>query len=235
MATDGFIEMNSIIVFRWKLLSRSYNSVVRGWLHPRLARNARLLAAYESLVVIITLPIVISGGILGFIQLKDILSLPDATLHFALPQEPIFWIKNDSSKLVRDAAVQFLLYNLSLAGNPEQHLNLEIPSRKFDSIRPGRAIGPYALRDVASHGKRTERGHHLFGYAQVQCPTCENVHFYWIFIQIGHKGLYAEALTDQTAILEKQLATVLSSSSDYLNKIIEILKPLDSIAMDEKI
>jgi hypothetical protein len=36
-------------------------------------------------------------------------------------------------------------------------------------------------------------------------------------------------------LLEKQLATVLSSSTDYLNKIIDILKPLEVIAMDEKI
>jgi hypothetical protein len=197
--------------------------------------NATLLGAYRSLGWLITVPIVLVVGYIAFLQFKDTLSLPDATLYFALPHHPIFWIKNDSSKLVRDAACHFLPYNLSLPGNPERYLNLEIPSRKFDFIRPGRAIGPYAIRDMIRHGQRIERGHDLFGYAQVQCPTCENVHFYWVFVQIGYKGLSAEVLTDQTAILEKQLDSVLSSGSNYLDKIIGILKPLDVIAMDEKI
>jgi hypothetical protein len=160
--------------------------------HPWLERHATLLRAYRSLGWLVTIPIVLIGGYHVSQQVLDTLVAPDLELVFGHPALPLFWVMNPSSKLAREGRYQFLLYDLSLPGNQEERLNLEIPVKGLDPIRPGRGLGPWTFQSVASYGSRIEQGHHLFGYAQVWCPTCEQVHFYWIFAHVGSAGWYVE-------------------------------------------
>jgi hypothetical protein len=169
----SIVAIVAALHFRWDLFRRRF--------HPWLERNATLLGAYRSLGWLLTVPLILVGGYLGFLQLRDALGTPDVALLFGNPDKPLFWVMNSSSKLVREPKYHFLLYDLSLPGNQELHLNLEIPTKILDFIRPGQAFGPWTIKSLAGQGSRIEKGHHLFRYAQVQCPTCEQVHFYWIF------------------------------------------------------
>lgn len=100
------------------------------------------------------------------------------------------------------------------------YLNLEVPTASVGYILPGRARGPWTIVSVARQGTRVENGHHLFGYVQVQCPTCRTVRYYWLYVHMGTEGWYAEITDDETsAIMEKIRARpVIETDDSYLRR-----------------
>lgn len=209
--------------FRWDFFRRTA--------HPWLERNANLLSAYSSIVGILLAPVILIGGYVAYVQIEDHLNPPDVTFVFDNPEGPRFRIENPSSKLAREASYQLLLFNLSIAGERGRYLNLEIPAASVGYIRPGRALGPWTIRSVAHQGASIEKGHHLFGYAQVQCPTCRSVRYYWLYVHVGAEGWYAEITGDEiSAIMEKMTAVALGEPY-YLSKIEELVPRNRRISM----
>ena len=91
--------------------------------------------------------------------------------------------------------------------------NLEIPVDTVDFVRPGRSAGPWTVRSLARRGASIQKGHHLFGHAQIQCPTCETVHEYWVFVHVGNTGWYAELKDGETSRAGADLADLLNVRS----------------------
>jgi hypothetical protein len=226
----ALVAVAIIIGFRWNLMSRGL-----GRFHRWVVDNAVALGAYRSLGWLITAPIVLVGGYVGFLQLRDALSLPDVELVFARPAEPVFWLENTSSRLVREPKYSFLLYNFSMRGDPAPYLNLGIPVKILDPIRPGRGLGPWTIKSISQHGNSIAQGHHLFGYAQVECPTCEHTRYYWIFADVGNFGFYAEIPTDKIKFIQKDLADIVWGGPGYLEKINKLVQPLTRFSMESNI
>ena len=222
----------------WLLLSLVLLAVLRAWLHvrgnffrarlhPWLEENATLLGAYRSLLWLLTVPVVVIGGYLAFLELRDSLLDPDVSLALGRPAAPVFWVINSSPKLVREPKYQFLVYDLGHKGDPDQFLLLEIPVKILDFIRPGRASGPYSLKSVASNGSQIQDGHHLFGYVEVQCPECVRVRYYWLFVKVGTDGWFAEIPEEKTKTILKELAAVVHGGAGALSRV-DTLVPVET-------
>ena len=209
--------------FRWDFFRKTA--------HPWLEKNAKLLSAYSSIVGILLAPAILIGGYVAFVQIEDHLKAPDVVFVFGNPEGPRFWIHNPSSKLAREASYQFLLFNLSVAGEHGWYLNLEIPSSSVGYIRPGRTRGPWAIRSVARKGASIENGHHLFGYVHVKCPKCKTVRYYWLYVHVGTIGWYAEITGDETSAIMEKIEAIASGKPDYVNKIGELVPRNRRISM----
>jgi hypothetical protein len=158
--------------------------------HPWLVRYATLLGAYRSLLAIVCFPLVILGGMYTYIQVLERLEHPDVELALEHPKSVTILIQNASREVVRDPKYQVLLLNID--DPPEQrHEPLPIPVAKGDYIRVGGHWGPNSMIGTPAVQSRVHEGNRLLGYALVDCPTCPN-HFYWVYIQHGVEGWFAE-------------------------------------------
>ena len=180
---------------------------------------------------LISIPLVIVGGVLGLVQLTEALDTPDVELVFGTPKEPRFWVVNVSSSLAREPFYQLLFFDLSVANSDGTRLNLEIPTKSVGYIRPDKARGPWTIRSVARQGARILEGHDVFGYAQVQCPTCEAVRHYWVFAQVGNTGWYAEIAEDELISVTEKLNGVVFGGPDYADKIRQLVPSSRQIPM----
>ena len=175
--------------------------------HQWLKRHADLLGAYSSLTVIVLAPTVFIGGLASYVQFSDALEKPDVVIRFTGHDEPRFWVENTSAKLANNALYELRIFNLDLVGSGGLPLHLPMPVQSIDYVRPGRGYGPYTLRSLATNGSVFQKGHRLFGHATIQCETCPTVHDYWIFVQIGTSGWYAEIpLGEVQGVAEEVLA-----------------------------
>ena len=170
---------------------------------------------------------ILIGGLAAYIQFVDALEEPDVTLHFADPKDPRYWVINSSSKLAQNARYELRLFNLDLAGPDGLPTHHPMPVRSIDFVRPGRGSGSYRLRSWATNGTVIQEGHRLFGHATIQCETCPTVHEYWIYVQIGSGGWYAEIPFDRLSGVRKHLNTVGREGLSYLEAAHELIAPLD--------
>ena len=205
--------------------------MLRAYVHPWLKKNADLLGAYSSIAGLLLVPTILIGGFAGYLQLKDGLDTPDAALVFGNPKEPRFWVQNPSSKLAREALYELRLFNFGVVTDDGAFLSLKIPVRRVDFVRPGRAFGPWTIRSVARRDDSIQRGHHLFGHAQIQCPTCETVREYWVFVHVGNTGWYAEIGDGETRDAMSDLWDITGGDSDYLKRIYELVSPDRQVSM----
>ena len=189
--------------------------------HQRLKNNSILLGAYSSLTVLILAPLVFVGGLFSYIQLSDSLEEPDVGLFFADPENPQFWVTNQSAKLARNALHELRMFNLDLTGEDGLSLHLPMAVRKIDFVRPGRAFGPYTLRTWAKNGSVIQKGHRLFGHATIQCETCPSVHDYWIYVHVGTEGWFVEIPVGKAFNIERLLLSLVREGSVYLEENLE--------------
>jgi hypothetical protein len=139
-----------------------------------------------------------------------------ARVGFAMksPANPMFFITNDSQVVAKDPKFQLLLYDLDGHDDADAggKLSLAIPAWTGDYISPKGALGPYSLLtrvppDVRS---RVVLGHRIFGFAQLQCSTCDQVSIYWIYINLGRDGWYARRTgSPATAAAQRELLLIL--------------------------
>jgi len=121
---------------------------------------------------------------------------PRPDLHFRLvyPKSVAVRIENDSKGGVADKPK----YQITLADldNIEGNL-LPIPVQEGDFIRPGEAWGPNLAMELPAVKAIVKPGDRVFGYALVLCPECVKTRSYWIYIEQGKGGWYAEMTKPQ--------------------------------------
>jgi hypothetical protein len=193
------------------------------YINPWLQKNADLLGAYQSIIGIITIPLILVGGILAFFQLSEYLVKPDVGLIFHRPSQLQFSVTNLSKAIVREPKYQFLIYDMDLPDDEQPYLNLLIPVKILDFIRPNNALGPFGVVSLSKRGSQVKVGHHLFGYAQIQCPECEYFRRYWVYSEYGKTGWYAEIPQEEHPYILKKLAKVIHGDNDYQKLISDIV------------
>lgn len=187
-------------------------------LHLWITKNANAFSAYSSIVAIVSLPIIVLGGIAAYSNIKDMLTSPEVTLHFTGPKGLLFEVWNTSEKLAEDVRYQLTLYNFSIIDEDGKYENVSVPVDTIDFIRPGRGAGPWSIKDHAVNGQNIENGHHIFGHALVQCRKCERIPQYWIFVQMGQSGWHAPIALHEELDVWREFAEVLDRQ-DYLRAI----------------
>jgi hypothetical protein len=117
----------------------------------------------------------------------------DVTAVMYYPAHPaILIVNNGPRRVATDVVYSVNLLNLSATQGDSIGL-LSAPVSKADYILPRAAVGPEALTFFPSTVQRQpQEGDRLFGYAMVQCPVCKKRRVYWMYIEYGKSGVFAE-------------------------------------------
>jgi hypothetical protein len=185
----------------------------RRHLHSWLINNATLLGAYSSAATLVTLPLILVGGILAFIQLRGEFAKPDIALGFYRARSPQFRVMNLGSTLVREPKYQLDIYDLNVKADGKPFMLLQIPAQILDFLNPNDALGPYGVVALSPRRDAVKDGHHLFGYGQVTCPGCAHFRRYWFYAELGKAGWYAEISAEEHAAILKRLADIVYSEN----------------------
>ena len=117
------------------------------------------------------------------------IKLPEVTLKFVGPKEPSLVLTNISDAIARDIKWTVVLWNVD---HPEREDPLPIPVSTFDWIRPRDVGGPQSLFNSSLVKPLLKNGERLFGSAAVICPECVRGRTFWVYIEFGKGGWYAE-------------------------------------------
>jgi hypothetical protein len=131
------------------------------------------------------LPLVLIGLFVGYYQIRDILTLPDASLAFVHPSSVAYKIVNKSGKVAEDVLVSFGIFDLDLPQEGPQ----PIPSVNYDYVNENSEKGPFSW-----FANFATKGHRYFGIVYVGCKGGQRLRTYWIYVKHGYpaEGFYAE-------------------------------------------
>lgn len=181
-------------------------------LNGRLTTNATLLGAYTSVAALVTLPLILLGGVVTCNQLREALAKPDIGLGFYGADAPQFRLVNLGSTVIREPKYQLEIYDLDVKYDDKPFMILMIPVRVLDYLNPSDAHGPYGIVRESPRRDAVKNGHRLFGYAQVTCPGCSpSFRRYWFYAELGKLGWYAEIPAKEHVMIHKRLADILYS------------------------
>jgi len=116
-------------------------------------------------------------------------SQPDITLRFVNPKYPSLQIINQSDAVARDIKYEVVLFDLDHL-SADQNQPLPIPTQTFDFVRPHAASGYMNLfYELPVQPLPNDR---LFGSASVVCPDCVRGRTFFVYIERGKGGWFAE-------------------------------------------
>jgi hypothetical protein len=127
-------------------------------------------------------------------QNRRALEKPDVEAVFIYPQSPALIVRNKSqSKVAQGVMYEARFWHLNkIVENKYEFISSVVG--EFGAVRPNGSVGPNALQlklNGISPAALTE-GDQLFGYITVQCPECRVARCYWMFVEIGKRGIYRE-------------------------------------------
>jgi hypothetical protein len=117
--------------------------------------------------------------------------LPDVQMLLVYPQSIAVLIGNPSSKVIHQPKYEIIIWNLNRLDRCDP-LPIPTTTTSEDYIRSKMAWGPNQLVDLPQVKSLLTQGDHLFGFVMVLCPDCSSPHYYWIYIEHGIGGWYAE-------------------------------------------
>ena len=185
IASVGAQVLFPSILLLWVLcFSVGFSLFVWFLLRDLLGRYIRF--RYRVAVVCLTLIVLI---VISLRQAYKLQELPDVEMLLVYPQSAAVLIRNPSSKIVQQPKYAIVIWNLDKSDSREP---LPIPAATGDYIKPEDSWGPNQLVDLPKVKSLLTRGDHLFGFGMALCPNCTSTHYYWIYIEHGIGGWYAE-------------------------------------------
>jgi hypothetical protein len=181
--------------------------------NQRIESKATLLGAWASVVAILSLPLLLAGAYLTFVQVRAALLRPDVVLRFYDARSPTYALQNPSEVLAREIRYQFVL--LDMDDHDAQGRNgkqLAMPSGETNYIRP---LSGYGATMLESREAPVPDGHVVFGIASVSCSECERSRAYWVYYKKGVQGWYSEIQRDRTIFVPSDHDLVLAAGRDY--------------------
>lgn len=164
---------------------------LNGW----LVGHKDSLAAWASVVAIISLPAAAVGVIVGWQQIREMLIRPYVELEFRHPSSVIYEVVNPSERLTDDVLISFGLFDL----DTDLHAPVQIPSVSVSYLNRRSRKGPFSF--LQQFGAR---GHRYFGIAYLSCKGCEELKTYWLYVRHGERlgNFYARRLATDTFTLD---------------------------------
>ncbi len=123
---------------------------------------------------------------------------PDVVLRFVSPHNPALVIANQSDVVARNIKWAVVLWNLNL---PDRLDPLPIPVQTFDFVRGHSQGGSQNLFDGPLVTPLRKKGDVLVGSAVVDCPDCARGRSYFLHIEWGQSGWFAELENETTGRL----------------------------------
>ena len=177
----------------------------RGRLHPWLIQHATLLSAYRSLAALTVFPIIVVGGLLAFLDLRERLSPPDVELRFLNPYDVAFVVDNSSSAVAPEPKYMLALWDFGSSSDPyEEPAGLEIPVKVLDTMRPHSGLGSWPVTSLSKRAAHLAEGSRVFGFATVSCPMCLRQRTYLVYFEHRRGGWFTE-VPDYRAPAARQL------------------------------
>jgi hypothetical protein len=171
---------------------------------------------YKAVIVCLTF---ISLVWISVRQAYRLHELPDVEMRLVYPQIPAVLLVNPSSKVVQQPKYMIVIWNLNKPGSEV----LPIPTKVGDYIRPKEGLGPNQLVSLPQVAPLLTRGDHLFGFGMALCPDCASTRYYWIYIEHGVGGWYAELpkgqIIDVNELIRK-IPTIAPVRDRFLNDLV---------------
>jgi len=127
-------------------------------------------------------------------QNRRALEKPDIEAVFIYPQRPELIVHNKSgSKVAQGVIYEARFWHLNKIVEKKYEFISSVVG-EFGAVRPNGSAGPNPL-DLRLNGMSLAaltEGDQLFGYITVQCPECRVARCYWMYVEIGKKGIYRE-------------------------------------------
>jgi hypothetical protein len=134
---------------------------------------------------VLSFPLILIGLVIGYHELADIATAPDAELTFVHPASVAYKVVNRSGKTAEDVLVSFGIFDIDSASQQP----LPILSVNHDYVNKHSTKGPFRL-----FGDFGQAGHRYFGIAYVGCRGGERLRTYWIYVTHGNsqESFFAE-------------------------------------------
>jgi hypothetical protein len=153
------------------------------------------LAAWSSVVAIISLPAAAVGLIVGWHQILELLARPSVELEFRHPSSITYEVVNPSDRLTDDALISFGLFDL----DSDLRAPIQIPSASVSYLNRRSRKGPFSF--LQQFGAR---GHRYFGIVYLSCKGCDELKTYWLYARHGERlgNFYARRQPSDTFTLD---------------------------------
>lgn len=181
-----------------------------------LSINTQVLSGWSSVVTIISFPLIFLGLIIGYFQIKDILSAPRVELEFVHQEEVAYKIINNSDKIAENVLVAFGIFDLDGSiNNPLQIPPIPIPSISYDWVNNKSAKGPFTF--LRTFG---QTNHRYFGIIYISCKGCGSLETYWIYVKhmVRNESFYAKRNEKDTFNIN--MSELLSNTGSYLQQLV---------------
>jgi hypothetical protein len=128
------------------------------------------------------------GAIPLFFGLPSV-EFPLVSLRFINKQITDFQIYNSSNIGARNIKWMLVMWDIN---TPARIDPLPIPATLFDFLGPHGRNLPVGVFQTPLVKPLIKEGDRLFGSASVMCPDCSRGFTFWVYIEWGHGGWYAE-------------------------------------------
>ena len=183
-------------------------------LHPWLLQHATLLGAYRSLAAFVAFPVIIIGGVLGFLDLRSRLSPPDLELRFSNARSVSFTVINSSATVAAEPKYMLALWSLGApSGTVEKPSSLEIPVKLLDTMRPHSGLGSWTIASLSKSTANQIDGTVVFGFATVSCPACLGERTYLVYYETNRGGWVREVPDYEAPAARAAVGRVLADTS----------------------
>lgn len=182
-------------------------------LNKYITSRNQSLSAWASVATLISIPLVLVGIYIGYVQIRDLLIKPSIELEFVHPSSVAYTIKNTSDKTVENVLVAFGIFDIDASVSTSNIV--PITSRSYDYVNKRSANGPIAL--LGEYGKP---GHRYFGIVYAGCKGCEDLETYWLYARHGstNESFYAKRTKQDTYQLD--WAKLTSQTEQYLEQLV---------------
>ena len=171
---------------------------VIGWargLNRWMVAHKDALAAWSSIVAIVSLPAAAVGVIVGWHQIRDLLTRPSVELEFRHPSSVTYEVVNGSDRLAEDVLISFGLADL----DSDMRGPVQIPSVAVNYLNRRSRKGPFSF--LQQFGAP---GHRYFGIVYLGCKGCDELKTYWLYARHGEPrgNFYANRQSSDTFRLD---------------------------------
>lgn len=135
----------------------------------------------------------------------------DLTLKFVIKKNLSFMILNGDTPQAMNPRYSILMTNLDNPRNKTPDLNgiISLPNTTGvmnDYVRPNTALGPVSLGNLWQERGLLKPNDRMFGTASIGCPSCPNIHYYYVYAVHGQDGWYCESSTPLSYIAKTIVA-----------------------------
>ena len=117
---------------------------------------------------------------------------PDVSLSFVSAKWPLLKVVNLSDVTARQVLYAVAIWDMTNLDKQIHPNPLPIRAQTIDFIKPHHFSGPMDLFDQFVEPGIVKPGTRLFGSVSVDCADCVRGRTYWVYIEFGRGGWYAE-------------------------------------------